>query len=1054
MRFPFAAALLLFATITHADGPDRGPDDLKGLKYRNIGPSSGSRVCRACGVPGDPLTYYAASAGGGIWKSSDGGLSWKPMFDDATASSVGSIAVAPSDPNVIYAGTGEANIRGNVAAGDGIYRSTDAGKTWKHVWTNVGQIGTMAVHPTNADVAYAAVLGNPFGPGEGRGVYRTTDGGKTWKRVLFVDADTGASDVALDRTNPRTVFAGTWQTRRKPWELTSGGPGSGLYVSHDGGDSWKKLEPGQRTSEGKEIGLPKYQWGKVCVSVAPSDGQRVYAMIEAENGGLFRSDDGGETWARANSDRAIRQRAWYFSVFTVDPTNPDVLWFPQVPMLRSIDGGKSLQRVGGAHHGDHHDVWIDPTNANRVIIANDGGVDISTNGGKTWYAPPLPIAQFYHIACDNRVPYRVGGCIQDIGAMDGPSNSLKRDIPFCDWEAIGGGEAGHVAYDPGDPDIVFAGEYSGYISRFDRKTRQARNMSAYPFDASGHGGEALKYRFQWTAPIVVSPHDRAVYHGANVLFRSRDGGQNWERLSGDLTRNDKNKQKWSGGPITGDNTGVETYATIFAISESPKQKGVLWVGSDDGLVHVSKDDGKTWENVTANVPELPDWGTVTCVEPSPFDAGTAYLVVEAHRMSDFRPHLWATADFGNTWRRLSTGLPANEYLHVVRCDPKKKGQLYVGSERGVWFSANDGAEWHRLRLNLPTVAVHDLVVKGDDLVVGTMGRSIWILDDLTPVREWPAPKKLHLFTPLPAVRWRLYGTPASDFERSPGQNPPYGAEISYVLPAKPSGVVKLQILDAMGVQVAELESKEEEKKDEDLGAYGGDQDKKKPIPTAVGVNRVAWDLKLKGATPIKGAKVDAGDPEEGPLALPGEYTLKLSADGQSVTAKLTVKPDPRVILPPGALEEQLRFAVLVRDDINTLTAVVNPLRVVRKQLAERQELLKDEPTAKELLAAAKKLAEKLDALEERLHNPKAKTVYDILAQKGGAKLYSQFTSVYATVIDGDGPPTQGVRDLYADLSKELRELQAQWLVLKAGDIAVFNEQAKKLDVPGLWVPKK
>ncbi|HEV3145607.1 MAG TPA: hypothetical protein VGZ47_17060, partial [Gemmataceae bacterium] len=586
---------LLFTTIALADDKPEVPPELKGLKYRMIGPAIGGRVSRSSGVPGDPNTYYAATAAGGVWKSTDGGFTWKPIFDDQPIASMGSIAVAPSDPNVIYAGSGEANIRGNVSPGNGIYKSTDAGKSWKQVWTNIGQIGTMIVHPTNPDIAYAAVLGNPFGPNAERGVYRTKDGGKNWERVLFVDENTGASDVCFDPSNSRILFAGTWQTRRRPWELTSGGPGSGLHVSRDGGDTWDSLKDAKSAKEGLKPsdkflknGLPNGNWGKVGVGVAASDSRRVYALIEADEGGLFRSNDGGESWSRVNSERILRQRAWYYTTFTIDPTNADVIWAPQVPLLKSIDGGRSFQRVPGYHHGDMHDVWIDPKNPKRIIASNDGGVDISTNGGESWYAPPLPIAQFYHVAVDNRVPYHVAGCVQDIGSASGPSDSLAQKIFLSDWENVGGGEAGFVAFDWSDPNIVYAGEYGGYISRYDHRTRQARNISIYPYNPSGHGGEDLKYRFQWTAPILVSPHDaKTVYHAANVLFRTHDGGVTWEKVSPDLTRNDKNKQKWSGGPITGDNTGVEVYCTIFALAESPVTKGVLWAGSDDGLIHVS-----------------------------------------------------------------------------------------------------------------------------------------------------------------------------------------------------------------------------------------------------------------------------------------------------------------------------------------------------------------------------------------------------------------------------------------------------------------------------------
>ena len=516
-RVLFVSFVLLTVVAARADEPKGGPPELKGLKFRSIGPAAGGRVDRACGVPGDPHVFYAAVSAGGVWKSSDGGLHWDPIFDDQPTSSIGSFAVAPSDPNVLYAGSGEANIRGNVEVGNGIYKSVDAGKTWKHVWKQEGQIGTIIVHPQNPDIAYAAVLGHAFGPNEERGVYRTTDGGKTWQQVLKKDKDAGASDVCFDPSSPKVLFAGMWQARRRPWELTSGGPGSGLYLSHDGGDTWTQLVPppkpdapeaGKDAPAGKKFcdGLPEGIWGKIGVAVAPSDGRRVYALIEAEKGGLFRSDDGGETWDRVNGNHALRQRAWYFSTLTVHPKNPDVVWFPQVPLLKTIDGGKTLKRVDGTHHGDHHDIWFDPKDPNRILDSNDGGLDLSTDGGASWYAPPLPIAQFYHVAADSRTPYYVSGCMQDIGSAEGPSNSLKGSgIGISDWFDVGGGEAGFSVPDPADPDVVFAGEYAGIITRYDHRTRQAKNVSIYPYDTSGFGGEDLRYRFQWTAPIAVSP---------------------------------------------------------------------------------------------------------------------------------------------------------------------------------------------------------------------------------------------------------------------------------------------------------------------------------------------------------------------------------------------------------------------------------------------------------------------------------------------------------------------------------------------------------------------
>src|SRR2546427_7588622 len=766
-RRPLRVAVTLLCTLIvggvlawsadEPEKPSKGPEELKGLKFRLVGPAAGGRVSRVAGVPGNPLVYYAASASGGVWKSEDGGVEWKPIFDDQDDASTGSIAVAPSNPGVVYVGAGEANIRGNVAAGHGIYKSTDGGKTWTHVLKQEGQIGTMIVHPQNPDVAFAAVLGHAFGPNAERGVYRTRDGGRTWQQVLKKDADTGSSDVCMDPSNPNVLLAGLWQARRRPWEMTSGGPGGGLYVSRDGGDTWKQLTG---------HGLPGGIWGKVGCAIAPSDERRVYALIEAEKGGLFRSNDGGESWELASDHHALRQRAWYYSTLTVDPTNPDVVWFPQVPLLRTLDGGRTIKQVKGAHHGDHHDSWIDPKNPKRVIGGNDGGVDLSWDGGETWYAPPLPIGQFYHVAADASVPYRVSGAMPDLGTASCPSNSLSSGgITNGDCHDVGGGEAGFTAPDPSDPDVVYAGEYFGIITRYDQRTGMARNVSIYPENWSGHGAGDNRYRFQWTAPILVSPHDpKVVYHGANVLFRTTDGGESWSAISPDLTRNDKTKQKWSGGPITGDNTGVEVYDTIFVIAESPAQKDLIWVGSDDGLVHVTRDGGKNWKNVTAAMRGIPEWGTVSMIEPSRLDAGTAYVVVDAHRLDDMHPYLYKTTNFGETWTRLDSKLPQDVYLHSIRVDPSHPEILYLASERGVAFSTDGGSSWRSLKLNLPTVAVHDLAVKDTSLVLATMGRSVWIFDHLSVLPEL-SPKitaaPIALLAAPDAIRWRFYRAPAA-----------------------------------------------------------------------------------------------------------------------------------------------------------------------------------------------------------------------------------------------------------------------------------------------------
>jgi photosystem II stability/assembly factor-like uncharacterized protein len=1089
LRLPLCliAALCLASLIT-ADDVKPVPAEYKNFKFRNVGPAAGGRVCRACGVPGDPNTYYAAASAGGLWKSTDGGHSWKAITDDVELSSVGSIAVAPSDPNVIYLGSGEANIRGNVDVGNGIWKSTDAGKTWKHVWKQEGQIGTMIVHPTDPKIAFAAVLGRAFGKdreGEQRGVWRTTDGGQSWKCVRPKNKVTGASDVCFDPSNPSILFAGLWEARRQPWGMTSGGPGSGLYVSRDGGDSWTQLlrtpdDDPDKTTKGVKYckGLPEWDgktkvWGKIGVAVAPSDSKRVYALIEAEKGGLFRSDDGGDTWDRVNPSRALQQRAWYYSTLTVHPKNADVVYFPQVPLLVTRDGGKTFDRIKGPHHGDHHDVWIDPKNTDRMINSNDGGVDISTDGGKSWFAPPLPISQFYHVSVDNHVPYRIAGTMQDIGSCRGPSNSLLTSgIPLSAWLSVGGGEAGHVACDPKDPNVVYAGEYMGYISRWDFSTRQAKSIGVYPYNASGIGAKDLKYRFQWTAPIVVSPHSsKIIYHAANVLFKTTDAGMNWEAISDDLTRGrdkeSKDKLEWSGGPITGDNTGVEVYCTIFAVAESPKQKGLIWAGTDDGKVWVTEDGGKdkkNWQDVTAALTKagLPEWATICCIEPSPFEekkgAVTAYVVADAHKNDDRAPYLFVTSDTGKTWKRLSdpkrkdNPFPDLGYLQVVRVDPTDKNLLYVGGEYGLVFSRDAGATWERLKLNMPTVRVTDLVVKDNDLVVGTNGRSIWIFDDLTPLRT--APKDWGtLLKPCDAYRFRYESPVTERRSASNAPNPPNGALIHYRLDSKAKEVT-LEILKDDKV-IRTLTSKKIEVKDPDKGSYSAIT-MSDPLPVEKGLHRVVWDLRYKGAFLISGGRVDGGRPDRGPLANPGKYAVRLTVvtekGAKIAKEEFEVKEEPRLTEKvKEELKEQLDFALKIRNDVTRVAVTAEKLRGVRKQLLEREALLKGDNRWKGMAKEVEALKKALDELEEKLHNPKAETSYDILA-KGPAKVYSQLAWLFELVKDADGAPTQGVRAIYDEQRKLVGKYEKDWEALVDKELKAFNAIAQKQNVPTVIVP--
>ncbi len=1023
-----------------ADAERAGP--YHGLKYRLIGPAAGGRVSRVAGVPGDPRTYWAATSAGGVWKSVNGGREWKPVFDGQPVSSIGSIAVSPSDPNVVWVGSGEANIRGNVGEGNGIYRSTDAGKTWNRVWSAEGQIGTMAVHPNNPDVAYAAVLGSPFGPSETRGVLRTMDGGGTWTMVLHVDGDTGASDVCLDPANPRIVFAGTWQTRRTPWSMTSGGPGSGLWVSRDAGDTWKRLE---------KNGLPEGIWGKVGVGVAATDSRRVYALIEAEEGGLFRSDDGGEKWTRVNGSRGLRQRAWYYSTLTIDPTNPDVVWFPEVNLLKSLDGGHSIRSVKGGGW-DYHDVWIDPTNPKRMIIGSDAGVSLSFDGGETWDRPPLPIAQFYHLSADSRVPYRILGSLQDRGTASGPSNSLSgAGILLSDWHTVGGGEAGHVVADPTDPEIVWAGEYLGYISRWNGRLRQAAHVGVYPESGSGHGSGDMQYRFQWTAPILISPHDHnVVYHAGNVLFRTNDGGQTWKPISPDLTRNDKTKQKWSGGPITGDNTGVEFYCTIFAVAESPLQKGTIWAGTDDGLVHVTLDGGVNWKRVTPG--DLPEWATVSTIEASRWDAGTAYIVADAHRLDDETPYLWKTADHGKSWTPLGRQLDPEVYLHVVREDKKRRGMLYLGTERGVLVSRDDGIKWESLRLNMPTVSVVDLAVTENDLVVGTLGRSAWILDDLTPVREMTDAVKAagaHLFPPTPAIRWHyeakwgVYGSPDGKAD-----NPPRGLSMTYYLAKKPEKPIQLEVLDREGRVVRTLKSEVEPPYTApDHPDWDPTEELKPALTTEAGFNRAAWDLTLQPVRWTLSSRIE-GAPG-GPWALPDAYIIRLTVGDQVLTQPARIEPDPRSRVSPTELGAQFAYEVELRGRLARIADLISAIQSVRGQVNGYRTRFEG---SADVEAQCDRVLEKLAAIENVLHHPKSEVGYDILAgREGGAKIAPQLNWLAGGAATHGGPPTQGMTDVAGRIAKTFAEQQAAFKQIVVEDISALNEAARRRELPMIHV---
>jgi photosystem II stability/assembly factor-like uncharacterized protein len=1036
------ALLLMMPCLCLAAAADVNPALIGGMKWRQIGPFRGGRVVAVSGVPGDPATWYFGGVGGGVWKSTDVGTSWKPSFDGQKIASIGAIAVADSDHNVVYVGTGEACPRGNISYGDGVYKSVDAGRTW----TNLGlkdtrQIGAVIVHPKNPDIVLVAALGHAFGPNDERGVFRTADGGRTWTKVLYKDRDTGAIDVAFDPDNPNVVYASLWQMRRQPWNFSSGGPGSGLYKSTDAGVTWKHLEG---------HGLPEGILGRIGVSVAGGGSGRVYAMIEAAEGGLFRSDDGGDRWTRVNDDHRFRQRAWYYSHVFADPVSPDVVYVLNTGAFRSADGGKSFELMP-APHGDHHALWIDPSDPRRLINGSDGGASISVDGGKAWSAPyNQPTAQFYHVAVDNRWPYRVYGAQQDNTTIAIASRDDIGVIGRQDWFEVGGGESGYIAPDPKNPEIVYANSDSGQMTRLDHRTNNLRDVSVYPLDVSGNGAAGLQFRLQWTEPLFVSRHDSNVlYTAAQFVLRSPDQGRTWKAISPDLTRNDKSKQQPSGGPITLDITSVEYYDTVFALGESPLQQGLLWAGTDDGLIHLTRDDGRSWTDVTPK--GMPPWSMVSLIDPSPHDAATAYAAVDRHKLDDLKPLIYRTHDFGKTWTRIDAGIPDGAYVHAVREDPIVKGLLYAGTELGVFFSADDGARWQALQLNLPVTPVHDLVVKDNDLVAATHGRSFWILDDVSPLRQASnglAAGDIHLFQPAHAVKLHY---PNEVERRLPvGDNPPAGAVIDYYLRTKPSEseVLILEILTADGKLIRRMTNHPPADGPEQPAEW---TDREKPadvIPDAAGANRFAWNLRGEDPEKIPGAFY-ADDGPRGPLATPGHYQVRLSIRGQSQSAPLEIVPDPRLEgqMTDGEVNELADLSRRTWTDIDALHKAVNQIRETRARLETIKKWSKDNTAAKAVIDAANQLTAKMAPIEGRLVQVKMAASEDNLRYPN--MLNEQYDTFSATLDSEDFGPTESQRQVFAYLHGELTAELGKWRGLLDNELPALQSLMRAQGVPSI-----
>ena len=1012
----------------------------KGMQWRQVGPFRGGRALAIEGVVGEPNVYYFGAVAGGVWKTTDGGTNWVPLFDKQDISSIGALAVARSDHNVIYAGTGEAAIRGNTTYGTGVYKSIDAGKTWKNIGLkDTRNIGALIVDPRNSDVVLVAALGHAFGPNQERGIFRTTDGGKTWTKVLAKDENTGGIDVVFDPNNSNIVFAALWQARRLPWFLNSGGPGSGLYRSEDNGVTWKQLEGN---------GLPGGILGRIGVSVSGGDSNRVYAIIEAKDGGIYRSDDAGQNWTRINDDNRFRQRAWYFSKIYADPKSPDTVYVLNTGAFRSVDGGKTFNLLP-ARHGDHHGLWIDPTDPNRLANANDGGASVSIDGGKTWSTQNnQPTAQFYHVAVDNAFPYHLYGAQQDNSNVCIASRTDWGAIGPADWFPAGGGECGFVIPDPRDWHIIYSNN-EGFLVRYDKTKEDLEDISPFPLDNAGHGAEDNIHRFQWVTPFILSPHNPdVIYTSAECVFKSADRGHSWTKISGDLTRNDKSKQKPSGGPLTNDITSVEYYDTVFALAESPVKEGTLWAGTDDGLVHVSTDGGQNWTNVS---PKWPEWSTVGIIDPALDDANTAYVSADRHRLDDFKPYIYKTNDLGKTWTSIVNGIPEGAYVRAIRVDPRKKGMLYAGTEIGVYVSFDDGAHWQPLQLNLPVSPIHDLVVKDDDLVVATHGRSFWILDNLTPLRQInpqaTAPDVL-LYQPQTALRLHY----ATEFDRRHpvGENPPAGAMIDYYLKTAPTDEITLDILDASGKLVRHLSSKE--KKENDQPPEWPDRvERIKTIPAKEGMNRFAWDLRYDDPIQIPGAFY-TGEGPRGPLALPGEYQVKLTVGGKSQTAPLHLVIDPRTKGSEPALQKQFALAVQVTDQISQLHQAVNEIREVKSEMKNLHQRFQSDERLKAAMAVADDLDKRMSEVEEKLIQVNMKSSEANLAFPN--MLNERLDTFSHAIESGDAEPTQPQTDVFQILSSGVDEQVKKWAQLKTEQIPKLRELIKQANLPVLKIDEQ
>jgi len=1012
------------------------------MKWRSVGPHRGGRAVAVAGVADRPHLYYMGATGGGVWKTENAGVSWSNISDGFfETGSIGAIDVAPSDPNVIYVGTGEGPIRGvTTSHGDGVYRSTDAGETWNNVGlAEARQISAVRVHPSNPDLVYVAAQGNPWGPNPERGIYRSKDGGETWEHVLEVDEDTGASDLSMDPTNPRILFAAMWDHRRKPWQVRSGGPGSGLYKSTDGGDSWEKLTEG----------LPELM-GKIGVAVSPARPDRVWAVIEADEGGLYRSDDGGKSWRLVNAKRVLQARSWYYMHVIADPRDENTVYVLNGPLVKSIDGGETFDQIQ-APHGDHHALWINPNDNKWMVEANDGGANVSLDGGATWSTQyNQPTAQFYRVITDQRFPYYLYGGQQDNTTVAIASRSEDRGIGREDWYPVGGGESAHVAFDPEDPRLVYATSITGFITEYDHQAKVERGIQVYADFGLGSSASENRYRFNWNPPVIVSPHDPTVlYYGGNVLFRSGDRGRNWEAVSPDLTRNEPDKQVTGGVPITDEAAGAEYYNTIFYVVESPHEKGTIWVGTDDGLVQLTRDGGKTWNDVTPNgLGEV----LVNAIDVSPHDPATAWIATTGYKLDDFSPQIYKTENHGKSWKKLVNGLPEGNFVRVVREDTVRRGLLFSGTEGGVWVSFDGAANWQPLQNELPRVPITDMRVHGDDLVVATQGRAFWILDGLGPLRQMNA--KLaesdhHLFTPDAAYRLGSTG----EFVPQPGQNPPDGAVIYTWFKEAPDSEtteVLIEIVDGAGEVVRTFLNGKNATAQcywDNAEFHGPKDEPYGQLKLAEGMNRMVWDFRRENVECIPGYFALGWD---GPRVTPGKYMVRLTVDGATQEVSFEVLGDPRVDERDRASSEQQALVMQAYRAVNEMHRAVNRIDSVREQIERITELTHEAAYGPRIQEAGEALLGQLEGWESQVVQRRRETQQDTIAFRNMLSMQLQY--VMGVLDQNDGMITQGSRERLDDLLAEWARRREEVERLLGPGLEIINDLCRENDVPFVYVP--